>query len=51
MVIVDLDEDSNVGFEIPSAAMDAALDLLFGEQSEPALNWFSHEALVDVKCR
>ena len=34
--IVDLDERGDVGLEIVDAAMDAALDLLVAEESEPA---------------
>jgi hypothetical protein len=36
--IVDLNECGDVGFEIVDAAMDAALDLLVGEEGEPAFD-------------
>ena len=38
VVVVGLDEGGNVGLEFVDAAMDAALDLLVGEQREPALD-------------
>ena len=38
VVIVGLNEGSNVGLELIDAAMGAALDLLVGEQREPAFD-------------
>ena len=48
VVIVGLNKGSDIGFELIDAAMDAALDLLVGEQREPA---FDLVALVGVKWR
>jgi len=36
VIVVGFDECRNVGLEIADAAMDAALDLLVGEESKPA---------------
>ena len=38
LVIVGLDEGGDIGLELIDAAMDAALDLLIGEQREPAFD-------------
>ena len=38
VVIVVLNEGSDIGLELIDAAMDAALDLLVGEQREPAFD-------------
>jgi hypothetical protein len=38
VVIMRVDEGSDVGVELIDGAMDAALDLLVGEQREPALD-------------
>ena len=38
VVIVGLNKGSDIGFELIDAAMDAALDLLVGEQREPAFD-------------
>ena len=38
VVIVGLNEGSDIGLELIDAAMDAALDLLVGEQREPAFD-------------
>jgi hypothetical protein len=51
VVVVSLDEGGDVGLQCVDAAMDAALDLSVGEQRDQRSTWFSHDALVGVKCR
>lgn len=49
--MMDFNDGGDVGRKIVNAAMDAALDLLVGEEGKPALNLLSQEALVGVKWR
>ena len=51
IVVVGMDECGDGDLQLVHAAMDAALDLLVGEQREPRSTWLSQEALVGVKCR
>lgn len=51
VVIVGLDEGDDGGFQFEHAAVDAALNLLVGEQREPTLDLIEPGGAGRVKCR
>ena len=51
VVIVGLNEGSDIGLELIDAAMDAALIYLSASNANQRSTWLSQEALVGVKWR